>query len=188
MKSRLFRSRETQKTQHIQDSGLFIFCMNNFRSLFFCDVLSEKCINVFHCYKCCLWTCQTWYRKRATGRNRVLLLASRASSSFLFPSSPCHSIFFSKTIPKSPNKTLETNTIFPVKITLCTLHYFRREDDVSHTLRHFMGTKILLTRRDQTEINQIEWETIANVFLQLKQFHSGWNNSKWAHFVFLKRA
>ena len=70
-------------------------------------------------------------------------------------------------------KTLETNTIFPVKITLCTLHYFRREDDVSHTLRHFMGTKILLTRRDQTEINQIEWETIANVFLQLKQFHSG---------------
>ena len=143
----------------------------------------------FHCYKCCLWTCQTWYRKRATGRNRVLLLASRASSSsFLFPSSPCHSIFFSKTIPKSPNKTLETNTIFPVKITLCTLHYFRREDDVSHTLRHFMGTKILLTRRDQTEINQIEWETIANVFLQLKQFHSGWNNSKWAHFVFLKRA
>ena len=33
--------------------------------------------------------------------------------------------------------------------------------------------KILLTRRDQTEINQIEWETIANVFLQLKQFHSG---------------
>ena len=47
MKSRLFRSRETQKTQHIQDSGLFIFCMNNFRSLFFCDVLSEKCINVF---------------------------------------------------------------------------------------------------------------------------------------------
>ena len=76
---------------------------------------------------------------KRSNRQKSCFVAS--SASFLFPSSPLalqSTIFCSKGL----NKTLETNTIFHVNITLCcTLHYFRREDDVSHTLRHFMGTK-----------------------------------------------
>ena len=44
---------------------------------------------------------------------------------------------------------------------------------MSHTIRHFMGTKILLTERDQSEINQIEWETITKRVPTIKtQSHS----------------
>ena len=128
----------------------------------------EKKSNVGIVWCCCHWMCQL-ASNASKGRNRLFFVVLHRDFSHLL-----HTVLLLleiieqseprliKLTQKSSKNTMRTCTISDVKL-MCHTHY-------DTFWEHFLfGT------RDQSEINQIEWETITNVCskmsLQLKIYH-----------------